>query len=221
MSGHTSRKFQPIYLLTIGYVAAVYLFPVLWFLLNKGETDAADEAQLTPSMILPLLIPGTLGLVNLFTVIVRWKQLDRETLLNCAVIIKYSLVPFFIIGGCCIALTWALTFSPVVIMIFIGPVIVAIFSVLGYISMLGSAPFSIGYLIRSGKEQVHPVWMCITGGIMQFFFSLDTISVMILALKEKKCIKATIVMAVLLVLAFLAFAAGIVWLILSISNSAN
>lgn len=219
MSEQTPRKFQPIYLLTIGYAAAVYLFPVLWLLLNKDTPDPGDEGKITPSMILPLLIPGVLGLVNLITVIVRWKQLDRETLLHCAVIIKYALVPFFIVGGCCIALMWALTFSPVVIMIFIGPVIVAIFSVLGYISMLGSAPYSIGYLIRSGKEQVHPPWMCIAGGVMQLFFTLDTISVMLLALKEKKCIKATIVMAALLVLAFLVFAIGIVLLILDISKS--
>jgi F0F1-type ATP synthase membrane subunit a len=69
--------------------------------------------------------------------------------------------------------------------------------------MLGSAPYAIGYLIRSRQEQVHHPALLLAGGIMQFFFTLDTISIMILALKEKKCVKATIVLAALLALALL------------------
>ena len=214
MGTNTEKRFHPLYLLAAAYVLAIYLFPFLWLALNKapeGGIVQAEDSSLTPEMILPLLIPGVLGLVNLGAVLALREHITREQLLYCAIIIKYGLIPFFIVGGGCIALTWLLTFSPVVIMIFIGPVIVALFSVLGYISMLGSAPFSIAYLIRSKREAIHHPLLLAAGGIMQFFFTLDTLSLMVLALKEKKCVKATIVMAVLLILAFLVLAGMLIF----------
>ena len=204
------KKFHPLYIVSVVYVAVIYLFPFLFFAVNpvsEEHVQAEDQSGLSASQILPLLLPACMALCNLVCVIVYRNRVSREQLLHCAVIIKYCLIPFFVAGGFCIALTWLLTFSPVVIMIFIGPVVVAVFSVLGYISMLGSAPFSIGYLLRSKQEQVHHPVLLLAGGIMQFVFVADTISLMVLALKEKKCIKATIVLASLIALALMALGA--------------
>ena len=200
-----NKKFHPLYALSIAYVVIVYLFPVLFYALNPASEienpQPSDYSRFSASQIVPLILPAFMGLFNLVAVIACRDQVTRDQLLHCAILIKYSLIPFFIAGGLCIALTWLLTFSPVVIMIFIGPVVVAIFSVLGYIAMLGSAPYAIGYLIRCKQEKVHHPLLLTAGGIMQFIFVADTISLMILALKEKKCIKATVILAALLALA--------------------
>ena len=216
MENQAVKRLHPLYVLSVFYVAAIYLFPVLWFTLN-GVTEGREASDsLSPSVILQLLtllIPGVMGLINLAVVIIFRNRITREQLLHCAVIIKYGLIPFFLVGGCCIALTWLMTFSPVVIMIFIGPAVAAFLSALGYISMLGSAPFSVAYLIRSRREHVHSPQLLITGGIMQFFFALDTISLMFLALKEKKCVKPTIILGVLLAVGYRLILAMIVFLI--------
>ncbi len=211
MTELTSKRFHPLYLLAVVYVIAVYAFPFLWFALNPATGDNVQADGLTPAMILPLLLPAVMGLVNLGAVIVCWNRISRVQLLYCAAIIKYSLIPFFIAGGLCIALAWLLTFSPVVIMIFVGPMVVAVFSVLGYLSMLGSAPFAIGYLIRSRQEQVHHPLLLLAGGILQFFFTADTISLMVLALKEKRCVKPTIVLGALLMLGLMALGALVIY----------
>lgn len=210
-------QFHWLYALSIVYVAAVYAFPFLWFALNR---DTEPDGELSASQVVPLLLPAMLGVVNLAVCAVCWDRISLDILRNCAVIIKYSLIPFFIAGGLLIALTWLLTFSPVVIMIFIGPVFVAVFSVLGYLSMLGSAPFSIGYLIRSARHGLHPKWLCVIGGVLQFFFVADTISIMVLVLKERKCIKATIVLGCLLLAAFLALVGYIAFQIVKIAVAA-
>ena len=103
----------------------------------------------------PLLIPVILGLVNLTAVIILRRKISREQLLNAALAVKYALVPFYLIGGLCIAAAWILTFTPVVIMVFIGPAVALALGTAGWLVLLCSAPFSVGYLARAKKEGVH------------------------------------------------------------------
>ena len=194
-----SRNFSPFYTLAILYVIMIYAFPAAFFLL--GERDENGEAA-GAGAGWALLIPGVFALINLIAV-----RLFGN--LNCAVIIKYCLIPFYIAGGFCIAAAILLTFTPVVIMIFVGPAIAVSFTVLGYISLLGSAPFSLTYISRSKKEGVHGGLLCVAASVMQFFFAGDVISVMILALKEKRCIRSTVAMIAVLIIGA---AALLIWI---------
>lgn len=40
-----------------------------------------------------------MGVVNLITVLTVGRKWTRKTLLNCTLIIKYGLIPFYLIGG--------------------------------------------------------------------------------------------------------------------------
>lgn len=156
-----------------------------------------------------MFLPGLFGIANLVIVIAGKNKITREQLLNCALIIKYSLIPFYIVGGLCIVAALLMSFIPVPFMIFFGPAV----AVVGWFAMLGAAPYSIAYLVRSYKEGVHSKAMVIVAGILQFFFTVDVISMMVLALKEKKCIKTTITILVLLVIGGIVVIAAIAALI--------
>lgn len=95
----------------------------------------------------PLLIPVIFGLINLVVVLLGKNTIGRTQLLNCTVLIKYTLIPFFIIGGLCIAVALLLTFTPDVIMIFVGPTVAITLSVLGWFALVGSAPYSVALLV--------------------------------------------------------------------------
>ena len=97
MDNKEKRGFHPIYILAVLYVAAVYLFPVIFGGMSQNTTGEQDIS------IWPLLIPFAFGLINLFVVIGGRNRIERVQLLNCAVFIKYALIPFYIIGGLCIA----------------------------------------------------------------------------------------------------------------------
>ncbi len=160
-----------------------------------------------------MFLPGLFGIANLVIVIAGKNKITREQLLNCALIIKYSLIPFYIVGGLCIVAALLMSFIPVPFMIFFGPAVAVILAVVGWFAMLGAAPYSIAYLVRSYKEGVHSKAMVIVAGILQFFFTVDVISMMVLALKEKKCIKTTITILVLLVIGGIVVIAAIAALI--------
>ena len=203
------RKFSPFYILAVLYVMLIYSFPAAFFIF--AEKDKNGEVGAGAGWA--LLIPAAAALVNLILVLVFGKNTDRTVFLSCAVIIKYCLIPFFIAGGFCIAAAILLTFTPVVIMIFVGPAVAVSFTVLGYISLLGSAPFSIAYISRAKKEGIHSGLLCAAAAVFQFFFAGDVISVMVLALKEKRCIRSTIAMIIILILAVVVL---LIWLAVKI-----
>ena len=202
-------KFHPLYILAILYTVTVYLFPLLWYALSQGGEDSRYKIL----QLIPLFLPGLMGIVNLIAVLFTRSRTDREVFLHCAVIIKYCLVPFYLIGGTCIALAWLLTFTPVVIMVFVGPAVAVSFTIMGYISLLGSAPFAITYIVKSCKAGVHSMPVAIAGSILQFFFIGDTITMIVLSLKERKCVKAFIALAAVLVLAVICLIGGIIQLV--------
>ena len=77
-----------------------YILPVLYvivsytFFLLAGCFDNAIKLQ-----ILSILLPFIMGIVNLIVVLTVGRKWSRKTLLNCTLIIKYELIPFYLIGG--------------------------------------------------------------------------------------------------------------------------
>ena len=163
----------------------MYMMPVLfWIICNMQEsTDSFDAGWI---MVLPIV----LGLINLAVVLILGKRISRVQLLICTRIIKYALIPFYLIGGFCIIVAFLLMLTPVVIMIFVGPTVAIVLSVIGWLGLLGAAPFSIAYIVRACSEGVQGKVLSVFAGIFQFFFTLDVIFVIVLAVKDRSFVKA-------------------------------
>lgn len=203
MENQNEKGFHPIYILAGLYTFAIYMFPVICFAVN-GKLENDNSLQMWP-----LGIPIIMGMINLLVVILYKNKIGRNRLLNCAILIKYTLIPFYFIGGLAIAIALLLMFTPVVIMVFVGPTVAIFFSILGWTSMVGAAPFSLGYIRMSYKEGTHGKFLSVLAGIFQFFFTVDVLSIMILALKEKRCVRVTIALLIILILAIVS---SIIWI---------
>ena len=176
-----------LYILSVVYVISMYIYPVLFFLsLASGVQGSEYQVDMSGWVrILFIVLPLALGFVNLITVIVN-KGLDRSCFLNCAMIIKYLLVPFYLFGGLCVVLAWLILFIPVPGVNFVGPIIGMTLAVMGYTGLIGAAPVSLAYIIKAGRDKKQPGWLCVLSGIAQFIFTLDVIAIMILSVKEGK-----------------------------------
>ena len=132
-----------------------------------------------------------MGIINLIVVLTAGKKWSRKTLLNCTLIIKYGLIPFYLLGGSITVYVTMMALFPLPLMALFGLVTI-VFLIFGYGILLGSAPYAISYLIKSRKDGVHPKWLAILGGICQFFFSFDVLAMMVLTLKERHRVKTTL-----------------------------
>ena len=88
MSKRGKKGVRPIYLLAIAYVIVIYTILVSFIVLDDDEIRIGV-----------LWLPILAGLLNLILVMVLRKRLSREELLNCAIIVKYCLIPFYMLGG--------------------------------------------------------------------------------------------------------------------------
>lgn len=179
----TKKASGAIYIAPIVYVLGMYLMPVVLWALGSAK-ESADNANRGWVLAL-LIIPIILGLVNLAVVLILGKKISRGQLLICTRIIKYALIPFYFLGGLCIAVALLLMFTPVVIMVFVGPAIAILLSAIGWLGLLGAAPFSVAYIVRAYKEGVHGKALSVFAAIFQFFFTMDVIFVIILAIKDR------------------------------------
>lgn len=172
-----------IYIMPVLYVLSAYLLPVILLGVGKGiDTDAKSAGYSLCFWGLPILV----GILNLIVVLTVGRRATRIQLLNCARIVKYGLTPFFVLGGICIALCILLMFTPVVIMIFVGPVAAFMLSVIGWIVLACGAPYSMAYIVRAYKEKVHGGVLSTFAGIFQFFFVMDVIFLIIQACKDRR-----------------------------------
>lgn len=169
------------YILPVVYVVVSYTF----FLL-AGFFDNTMELQ-----ILSILLPFIMGIINLIVVLTAGRKWSRKTLLNCTLIIKYGLIPFYLLGGSITVYVTMMALFPLPLMALLGLVTIVVL-ICGYGILLGSAPYAISYLIKSRKDGVHPKWLAILGGICQFFFSFDVLAMMVLTLKERHRVKTTL-----------------------------
>lgn len=187
MSKSGKKGFRPIYLLAIAYVIVIYTILVSFIVLDDDEIRIGV-----------LWLPILAGLLNLILVMVLRKRLSREELLNCAIIVKYCLIPFYMLGGLGVLGVLILSVIPVPFMIFMGLAAVLML-VYGWIVIICYAPFSIAYIAASYKEGRHNKILLVIAGIMQFFFTVDVISIMFLAIKENKWVKTSIAVIVLFI----------------------
>lgn len=201
------KGFHPIYLLAAGYVAAVYLVVLLAFFISRE-----DSVEIGGGLGL-FLIPIVLGAVNLLVVVIGRDRISREQLLNCTILIKYALIPMYIAGGIMVAVSLLLMLMPIAFMIFVGPAIAIAFSAFGWIVMVGGAPYSVAYIVKSRKQGVHGTVLSVFAGIFQFFFTVDVLSIIVLALKEKRWVKTTVALLILLLLTVLALVVCLVGLL--------
>lgn len=183
---------------SILYVLLTYLFPVLfYFTLPSNTAEANSDAEFKamaqeqnghPGSFLPLLFlltPVLLLLLNiLFSVI--WRRSDRKTLLVSCRIIKYALIPYYIAGGLLIVIFFLLIFTPVVIMVFVSPPVIAVLSVVGWISMAGGAPTTIAYLVRGVKDRKFSKAFAVIIAITQFFYGADFVGMIVCEIWEKR-----------------------------------
>ena len=77
------------YILPVLYVIVSYTF----FLL------AVHFGNAITLQIVSILLPFIMGIVNLIVVLTVGRKWSRKTLLNCTLIIKYGLIPFYLIDG--------------------------------------------------------------------------------------------------------------------------
>ena len=187
-----------------------YLFPILYlivsytFFLLAGCFDNRIALQ-----FLSLLLPFIMSIVNLIVVLTIGRKWSRKTLLNCTLIIKYGLIPFYLIGGSATIFVTLMALFPLPLMALFGLFIV-FFLMFGYGILLGAAPYSIAYLIKSYQDGIHPKWLVIVAGICQFFFSFDVLIMMVLTFKERYKVKTTIAvfcamcLAILLIILYVA-----------------
>lgn len=187
MSKRGKKGVRPIYLLAIAYVIVIYTILVSFIVLDDDEIRIGV-----------LWLPILAGLLNLILVTVFRKRISREELLNCAIIVKYCLIPFYMLGGLGVLGVLILSVIPVPFMIFMGLAAVLML-VYGWIVIICSAPFSIAYIAASYKEGRHNKILLVIAGIMQFFFTVDVISIMFLAIKENKWVKTSIAVIVLFI----------------------
>ena len=187
-----------------------YILPVLYvvvsytFFLLVGFFDNAIKLQ-----ILSILLPFIMGIVNLIVVLTVGRKWSRKTLLNCTLIIKYGLIPFYLIGGSITAYVTLMALFPLPLMALFG-LVSAVLLIFGYGILLGSAPYAIAYLVKSCKDGVHPIWLAVLGGICQFFFSFDVLAMMVLTLKERHRVKTTVAVICAMCLAVLLITAYVV-----------
>ncbi len=119
----------------------------------------------------------------------------------------------YIAGGIVVAASLLLMLTPVVFMFFVGPAIAIAFSTFGWIVMVGGAPYSVAYIVKSQKQGVHGTVLSVFAGIFQFFFTVDVLSIIVLALKEKRWVKTTVALLILLLLTVLALVVCLVGLL--------
>lgn len=178
--------FHYIYVISLIYVLSIYMIPVIFLIESSNITYYF------------FLIPLVLGIINIIVSITCGRTENRIVLLNAAVLIKYSLIPFFLIGGCLIVVTFLFSFIPVPFMIFVGPMFALLEAGVGWFALALAAPYTISYLCVSAKEKLRPKSMVVIHSILQFFFVVDVIDLMILTLKERKWKKLTITIIILL-----------------------
>ena len=116
-----------------------------------------------------------------------------------------NFIPFFIIGGMVLAASSLISFAAIhiPILIFAGPIIIAIGSVIGWLVLAFESPYAIACLRLSAKAGVYTTVAAILHIILQFFFTLDVIDIMFLTFKERRWKKLTIFIIILLVTAIL------------------
>ena len=210
------KKANWLYVLSIVYVIVSYIFISISGYINQLDLSENLVPIKNALAVFFLFLPIILCVINYIVMFTIGKKVSQNILLNCAVLVKYGLIPLYILGTVLILVLLLFSFTPVPFMIFVGPYMALVLSVIGWLILIGSAPFSIAYIMKSYKEGIHGKALSIITGILQFFLVFDVISIMILTLKEKRWKILTFTILALLFTLFLACIIGFVTLIFAI-----
>lgn len=204
-------KERNITILAVLYTVLVYAAPALFYAV---VTFLPDFLKGLAYVI--LFLPVALAVINVICINKNFNALSRDVLLRGALIVKYVLIPFYIVGGINVALFALMMFTPVVFMVFLSPVIIGVLCFFGWVYLVGGTVFSLAYIIKAKKEKAHGTVLSVIGGIMQFFFAMDVISLMILSIKDKKYIPVTITLILVTVIGSIS---AVAWLVLTFMAS--
>ncbi len=200
-------KERNITILAVLYTVLVYAAPALFY---AAVIFLPDFLKGLAYVI--LFLPVALAVINVIYIKKNFNELSRDVLLRGALIVKYVLIPFYVVGGINVALFALMMFTPVVFMVFLSPVIIGVLCFFGWIYLVGGTVFSLAYIIKAKKEKAHGTVLSVIGGIMQFFFAMDVISLMILSIKDKKYIPVTITLILVTVIGSIS---AVAWLVLT------
>ncbi len=201
-----TKESKNITLFAILFLLSVYGAPAI----AVGLTSLVEKI---PSVISRTIfgLPVCVAAISVVYMKQHWEAIDRTVLLRCAVLVKYLTIPLFA-GGVLICLMFLLLmFTPLVFMVFAAPVAIIYILGIGWLYMVCGSAFSAAYGLKAREEGAHGEVFGVLAIISQFFFVVDVIAIMVLTLKEKKYIAATIITVLLCVLGVVA---GIAWLIL-------
>ncbi|TXK45944.1 hypothetical protein [Lactococcus sp. dk322] len=184
------------------YFVEIFYILVCYSLLLSSVTNELNYFF----SFLPNVLQVVVFISPLFFVIFNWafvfrrlKKLDGETLLKNALLLKYSLILFFIIGGLIILGVSVVAIIPLPGLFAVG-VLPPILTFMGWMILFGAAPFPIAYLIKCYRKGECNLIELVLLIISQFVFSLDVISLMYLTFKVKKYRLITLItLSVLLV----------------------
>lgn len=182
------KGFCLLYIFPLLYVVSIYFF-VFCFMKNP-------DSALSYMIYLPLVF----GVLNIIVSIVFCKPENRIRMLNAAMLVKCALIPLFVVGGVLVFMSFLLSFIPVPFMIFLGPLLGIMGIVVGWGILVLESPYAISYLHLSSKAKIRSKGMAVFHCILQFFFTLDVIDVMVLSFKEGKWRKLIVCMIVLTIL---------------------
>lgn len=192
-------------------VLLAVIFVVTTYLVCANSFFHPDGAFFVKLSKVLMLLPVLLCALNIFYLKKNKDNINRDALLNAAVLVKYSLIPLFIAGFVLCLCCLLLMFTPIIIMAFAAPMMICLLCVLGWVYMICGSVFSVAYIRKASEEKVHITVLSVLAAICQFVFVLDVISIMVLTIKEKKHIAKTILV---LLAVFMVAVIGIVRLII-------
>lgn len=215
--------FHPLYIWSLACLILTYAYIFIFAFATSLFSLVGNGSSSVPFIF--FLFPLFLTIANIVISIVYRRRIDRRYFLGASIILKYGLIPYFIVGGLLIVIFFLLIFTPVVIMVFVSPPIIITLLFLGWCSMSESAPFMIVYFVNAAKEaaktgkkslKVGGVLFAVFGGIMQMFFCLDVLAAEIACYKERRHVILT---TIVIVLPIVIFVVGVALIIIKIFTS--
>ncbi|MCI9077946.1 MAG: hypothetical protein HFH68_03335 [Lachnospiraceae bacterium] len=194
-----------------------YIFPVLYVLSAYMALSNIFTMQKGLLFTLMFLSPFVLGILNIVVCARCCKPQYNGIMITSAAIVKYCLVPFFVIGGFLATCTFISGFViPVPPMFIVGPSISFMLCIAGWLVIAFGSPYTISYVVLSQRESRISKGMAVFHIILQFFFTFDVIDVICLSFMAKRNIKMTIAIIVLIAVSFIILIALVLFIILQI-----
>jgi len=191
----SSRLF---YLFPALYVLSTYLMPFFFF-----------QQENLPLLSLLMYAPIIFAICNIIVSVKYAKPEYQNTMLNSMVLVKYSLILFFILSGVLVLICLILSIFQGIAMIFTIYKQTIRYIKLICLILIGESPYTISYLYIAGKTEKNSILFTAIHSLLQFCFILDVLSVMYLTLRAKRWRKLTLTLLTL-------FAAAIILLFIFI-----